>query len=78
MNLGFVIDQLEREEAAARAMARYRAAREQQAREHRRVTSRGTTGLGRGAHRISRQEAIALLMKRGHVRGALKLQNGIR
>jgi hypothetical protein len=42
------------------------------------VTSRGTTALGRGARRISRQEAIALLMKRGHTRGALKLANGNR
>jgi hypothetical protein len=75
LGLGFRIIELERQEAVDRAMARYRS---QQAREQRRTTSRGNAGLGRGARRISRQEAIALLMKRGHVRGALKLQNGSR
>jgi hypothetical protein len=71
--LGFRIVEQEREEAYERAMSRYRA---EKAQEQRRATSLG--GMGRGARRISRQEAIALLLKRGHIRGALKLQNGIR
>jgi hypothetical protein len=71
--LGFEIDRQERQEAYERAMAAYRA---HQAREQRRVPTRGSTSLGRGARRISKAEAIALLMKRGHTRGALKLANG--
>jgi hypothetical protein len=77
MNLGlaFRIVELERQEAYERALSRYRA---EKAREQRSVTTRGPSSLGRGARRISRQEAIALLLKRGHVRGAWKLQNGVR
>jgi hypothetical protein len=70
--LGARIIELERQEAYERAMSRYRA---QQAREQIRSTSRGSTSLGRGARRISRQEAIALLKQRGHIRGAMKLAN---
>ena len=69
MNLGFVIDQMERQEAVERAMARYRA---QQARETRRSTTGGNTGLGRGARRISKEEAIAKIAKT-HPRSAWKL-----
>jgi predicted ATPase len=76
MNVGWWVNELEREEAAARALSRHRA---EKAREQRRVTSRGTTSVGRGSRRtMTRQEAIELLLKRGHVKGALKLQSGRR
>jgi hypothetical protein len=68
--LGARIIELERQEAVERAMARYRA---EKAREQRSVTTRGPSSLGRGARRISKAEAIALLIKRGHTRGAAKL-----
>lgn len=68
--LGSRIIELERQEAYERAMSRYRA---EKAREQRRSTSRGSTSLGRGWRSISKAEAIALLIKRGHTRGAAKL-----
>jgi hypothetical protein len=74
LGLGFAIVELERQEAVDRAMARYRAekAREQR----RRTTTRANTGLGRGARRITKAQAIELLKARGHIRGALRLANG--
>jgi hypothetical protein len=69
MNIGWWVNELEREEAAARALSRYRA---EKAREQRRVTSRGTTTPGRGLRRISKEEAIAKIAKT-HPRSALKL-----
>jgi hypothetical protein len=72
MNIGyFLVEQEIADKAVERAMAAHRA---RKAREQRRVTSRGNTGLGRGARRISREEAIAKIAKT-HPRSALKLLN---
>ena len=79
MSIGFLIVEQERQEAVERAMARYRA---QKAREQRRVlaekrqAARGT-GLGRGARRISKEEAVQLLIDRGHRRGAARLLHSL-
>lgn len=78
MNIGWHIVEQERQEAVERAMARYRA---QKAREQRRVlaeerqAARGT-GLGRGARRISREEAVALIARKNR-RGAARLLHGL-
>jgi hypothetical protein len=69
MNIGWHIVEQERQEAAERAMSRYQA---NKAREQRRFTPRGTSGLGRGTRRISKEEAIAKIAKT-HPRSALKL-----
>jgi hypothetical protein len=65
VNIGWFIEQ-ERHEAYERAMARYRAS---QAREQR------LGAPGRGARRLSREEAVALIAKKSP-RGALKLLAG--
>jgi hypothetical protein len=74
VNIGTFIE-MERHEASERAMARYYEQQRIKAARERR-TSTTSTGLRPGARRISKQEAIALLMKRGQVRGAMKLANG--
>lgn len=68
-----------RQEAAERAMARYRARKaaeeRRKAAEQRRAAvreQRPATGLGRGARRISREEAVAMIAQK-HPRSALKL-----
>ena len=65
MSIGFQIVQ---QEAVERAMARYRA--NQAVREQ-----RPATGLGHGARRISREEAVAKIAKT-HPRSAWKLLAG--
>ena len=75
MNLGEFIVHQERQEAYERAMRRYRA---EQAREHRRVSAcRRSTGLGRGARRISKEEAVQMLIDRGNRRGAARLLHSL-
>jgi hypothetical protein len=74
MNLGFFIEQ-ERHEAYERAMSRYKA---EQAREKRRVSAgQRSTGLGRGARRISKDEAVQMLISRGHRRRAARLLHSL-
>jgi hypothetical protein len=72
--IGARILEMEQQEAYERGMAHAARLRAQQAREKRSATTRGPA-VGGGSRTISRQEAVALLMKQGHVRGALKLQN---
>jgi hypothetical protein len=79
MNLG-IASEIIRQEAVERAMARYRASqaveRARQARgEQRRITPRGSTGLGHGTRRISREEAVAKIAKT-HPRSAWRLLQG--
>ena len=73
MNLGTFIVEQERQEAVERALARYKA---EQSREQRRVLAgKRSAGLGRGARRISREEALAKIAKT-HPRSAWKLLQG--
>jgi hypothetical protein len=78
MNLGTSVGyfiEAERADALERAMRRFRADKAREAREALLVsTPRAKTGLGRGARRITKAEAIALIAKR-NPRGAFKLQN---
>jgi hypothetical protein len=66
MNIGYYIVE---QEIADKAVAAHRA---RQAREQRRTTTRGNRGLGHGARRISKEEAISMIAKR-HPRSAWKL-----
>ena len=78
MSLGsFIVEQEERQKAYERAMARYHARKAREARERAKGGESGRrestpTTLGRGARRLSREEAIAMIAKK-HPRTALKL-----
>ena len=69
MNIGWHIVEQERQEAVERAMARYRS---RQA-ERRSVGPRHMTG----GRKISKEEAVQMLIARGHRRGAARLLHSL-
>lgn len=76
MNLG-IANEIIRQEAVERAMARYRA---NQAREQRLQAARERRGVGPrpvAGRKISKEEAVQLLIDRGHRRGAARLLHSL-